>query len=736
MAAMKFYNSRTVPTPDSPEGTYYVKRPDNSDRIDVYIVSNWSVKKLENNDGKIAQLATDSAVLNISQINNKYDYTSSSARAAVTEPNRWIGREIRYKTASGWVNEQFIGNDITNWDDGSLWKTTNGFDNTEQFLYVLTDNENRIVFAILTDGSVYIPKGIPKEVSDQLVDISKALSDTIALLNGFKGSVIEAITRIDARIPVDGSEEYLYVITDSDNKIVLGIKGDGTVEIPKLQNVLNSLIMKLDSRVERVEEMSPVFEDIDYLYAITDSEGKLLLGFNPDGSVEIPHLKGADLTNIMKDVTLLKTLSDKSPLKEIRIPKPNTIPRVYFDGVTLASVTKDDGFPCKMRYVDDAGNYFEKDILLSYQGSSSMNYHKKNFAIDILNRDGSECKIRVGNWVSQDSFHFKANYIDATHYRNVGVCQLYDKMRHTLPAGQVYPFQPPYDRDITSFPNRFPTGALGHIDGFPIELYLNDMYYGIYTWNLKVHRANFDMKKDNQSQILLKQDSEWGMDFYSYRETDWEFKNPSKPNAIAIASIERLFAWLKAVDEVPDQALFEDTYEDYIYVDSLIDYYLILQLFGAYDCVVKNMTLYTMNGTKWYLGIYDLDTTFGLSWDGSRITEASDQGIVDLRNNALLRIIDRWRKEEIKDRFKFLVQDGGVLSPLNVDAHIYDFMCRIGNENYERDFNNWAWVPLPSAVHRPDVIAVTTSNTGYTQLSQWYRDRVSFLASEWGISLK
>ena len=660
----------------------------------------------------LAHIERDNPILNISQTNNKYDYTSATARAAVPASERWSGREIRYKTAEKWINEQFIGDDIADWEDSSLWKEANGFDSTEQYLYVITDSDKKVVLAIRGDGSVEIPKGIPDEVVTRFAEVATQLSD------------------IGNRVPVDAPEKYLYVITDSDKKIVLAIREDGSVEIPK------GIPSEVATQLTALWERAPIDAPEGYLYAITDSVKKVVLAIREDGSVEIPKLKGGDISRVAKDVDLLNAISDKTPASEIRIPRPNTVPRVYFNGVTVAELDPDEPIECEFKYIDDEGNYFEKVILLTLQGSSSLDYHKKNYGFDILNKDGSECSIRVGDWVPQDSFHFKANFIDATHFRNVGICQLYDKMRRTLPAGQVYPFQPPYVRDAASFPNRFPTGALGHIDGFPIELYINDLYHGLYTWNLKVHRANFDMKKGNQYQVLLKQDSDYGMDFYTYRETDWEFKNPKSPDAESVEVAQKIFAWLKSVDEVPNQALFEATHNEYVFLDSLIDYYLTVQLFGATDCIVKNMNLYTLDGKKWYLGIYDMDTTFGLNWNGTKITEAEALGIIDLRNNAFLRIVDRWRKDEIKARFKFLCQDGGVLSPLNVDKHIYDFMSKIGNDNYEKDFDHWAWAPIPSAVYKPQAVPGTTCSTGYTQLAQWYRDRVDYLAREWGVNLQ
>ena len=55
MATMKYFNRNTPPTTGSADGTYYVKRADNQDRIDTYVVSQGVVKKLENSEEKAVQ---------------------------------------------------------------------------------------------------------------------------------------------------------------------------------------------------------------------------------------------------------------------------------------------------------------------------------------------------------------------------------------------------------------------------------------------------------------------------------------------------------------------------------------------------------------------------------------------------------------------------------------------------------------------------------------------------------
>lgn len=66
---------------------------------------------------------TDLTFINLSQINNKYDYTSDAARAAVPTSERFRGKCIAYYTGVEWVNEQFIGETlVSGWGVVTNWR--------------------------------------------------------------------------------------------------------------------------------------------------------------------------------------------------------------------------------------------------------------------------------------------------------------------------------------------------------------------------------------------------------------------------------------------------------------------------------------------------------------------------------------------------------------------------------------------------------------------------------------
>lgn len=64
----------------------------------------------------------DMQIMNLSIINNKYDYSAGTARAAVPVSLRKPGSIISYTTIAGVITEQYIGSDNSNWTTDINWR--------------------------------------------------------------------------------------------------------------------------------------------------------------------------------------------------------------------------------------------------------------------------------------------------------------------------------------------------------------------------------------------------------------------------------------------------------------------------------------------------------------------------------------------------------------------------------------------------------------------------------------
>lgn len=189
-------------------------------------------------------------------------------------------------------------------------------------------------------------------------------------------------------------------------------------------------------------------------------------------------------------------LEDLSNSSDIVLETPNCA-YVNITGVTRMPWSKTETSSMDMHATVDVydmnGHYFQKKVLLNAQGNSSMGFEKKNFAIDFCEDEwlgDKTTSITIGDWVTQDAFHFKAYYLDGFRGTANAGYKLYDQI--------VADHESYVER--AGFENN---GARCYPDGFPCIVYLNGDFYGVFAWNLKKHRTNMNHTKDNPNHIQL-----------------------------------------------------------------------------------------------------------------------------------------------------------------------------------------------------------------------------------------
>ena len=389
----------------------------------------------------------------------------------------------------------------------------------EEFFAVWLDAEDHVLFGIRRDGQIigeiHAVNALKQVVSQLQLDL--------ATLQEKVGTIDASLQELLSVFSIQDNPEYLAVETDADDKVLSATYADGSHYIHKVKS----------------ETIPTEFETIDdvegRMKMETDAENRILSYRDSNGvqhetnmqinnlNVSNLNLQGNSVNNIQDALKAngfdVKTPTDWSESSFIQIPEPR---------FAIINITNIDSMPTSktqnkhafLEFWDMQGNYFKKHAILNAQGNSSMNFVKKNVAIDLCDDEwvGDDTpKVRIGNWVPQDSFHMKAYYTD--FFRGVGpiTYKLYDQIVRT--RGNMYdrPWKKALldmsrisesSKNFTNFhvgdySLLTDTGARCFPDGFPVAVYFKGEFYGLFSFQLKKHRDNYHLDKGTAENVHL-----------------------------------------------------------------------------------------------------------------------------------------------------------------------------------------------------------------------------------------
>lgn len=375
-------------------------------------------------------------------------------------------------------------------------------------------------------------------------------------------------------------------------------------------------------------------------------------------------------------------------------PAIEDIPKVFFVGE--APTTKAQGeLPLTMEYISKSNRIFSY-VTLKVQGDSSAGYAKKNFNLKMFSDEAREEKLKCAfrDWSKTHKYCLKANWIDHTHARNVVGGRLW---------GQIVNSRADYD----SYPSEYRESAnCGAVDGFPVKVYLNGVYQGLYTWNIRKDSSMFNMDDETGTHAALIADANSNVTVWrtlpNIDGTDWTDElNDIVPDAVKSGFRDAYSFVMNSTDEE-----FKANIGQHFYLSSLIDYYIYVYSILMIGGLAKSQTMFTYDGVKFLANIYDMDTTWALTWNGSGfydIETACPSGYTAKtevgQNNLLYERLAYLFVSELKERFFELRQT--VLSDANIINEFERFMDVIPSDLYAEDFAettaNGAFTAIPSA---------------------------------------
>lgn len=385
-------------------------------------------------------------------------------------------------------------------------------------------------------------------------------------------------------------------------------------------------------------------------------------------------------------------------------PEALDMPKVFFNGDKPTNKTS---VYATIEYISKT-EHFKGYVDIKCQGTSSMAYPKKNYTIKMFSDEARSTKLKKDfkGWGKQSKFCLKANYIDHSHARNIIGAKLWDE----IVASRA---------NYTELPELLRTSPRnGAIDGFPIKVYYNNTYEGVYTWNIPKDKWMFNMDDALDNHCVLCGEEYSSGCFRTANASLWS----DEIHDVMPESIKTSFNnFISFVMNSSDNE-FKTNLENYVYVDSLIDYYIFQYVICGLDSMGKNQLFATYDGTKWIATSYDMDSIFGLYWNGQRFVSATYRMQEDYESmtsgrpgNLLYMRMEQLFCDEIKARYAEL--RAGVLSYANIVNEFERFMDIISKDLYAEDLTIYTGIP-------------SGSTNNIQQIRNYTRDRLTYVDTQ------
>ena len=159
----------------------------------------------------------------------------------------------------------------------------------------------------------------------------------------------------------------------------------------------------------------------------------------------------------------------------------------------------------------------------------------------------------------------------------------------------------------------------------------------------------------------------------------------------------------------------DTTVAKYLDWQSAIDYFIFTVLMCGKDMVRKNYLLVTYDGVKWFFSAYDMDSTYGIQWDGKGFDSANGYPFLNDYNHRVMELIYTYKKNELLARYEEIRNT--VMSEDNVALAFSNFINKIPSTVYMEDAKKWPGIP-------------STAANNLAQILNWYRMRVAVLDKE------
>lgn len=594
---------------------------------------------------------------------------------------------------------------------------------------------------------------IPQHQED-LKNISNAIDERLANIKTAPVAVENAAT-LQQRYPngadgifitADTGHKWLWLSgqwTDCGEYQAIGIGNELIDPIKQQQKVDEENIATnyslINQNTAQIKENTTDIQSVEgagaltYVH-ITDQSGNRIADQNGNELIAQKWLVMVDKTLTQSDLPAdAKAVGDAINSATEFKPEKYGIPVLYLWGNNILSL-KDKSKTLQNEVTYKFPKYHVQGTVTKFkvQGSSSAVLPKKNYTLN-LDQDFEA----FSGFGKQHKYVIKANYLDASQSLNVVNAKLWGKVRatHYQVSDALQDNAGNYLTDdngnhiiAETDPQLSIGGNYGAVDGFPIAVYINDQYWGLYTFNIPKDDWMAKMPKQSEERYAIV-DAIWDPQGAFKQETNFKDQMElqfcsTKDSQWAMDSVNSLIRAVMATYDTVDA--FNVAVSPLLDLDSAIDYYIYSVLIDNDDGIFRNYLLQTFGDGKWHFAAYDLDATFGRTPDfGDHMLAKSDtddwrdHGVTfeNVTNaNRLFYQLWKFYKDEILKRTKALIEDP--MSESAVDTAFVDFVRYIPVKAFDAELDVWPYTP-------------NTSVDNVNRIGRWYMQRIAWLRNRY-----
>ena len=413
-----------------------------------------------------------------------------------------------------------------------------------------------------------------------------------------------------------------------------------------------------------------------------------------------------------------------------------TLPKMYLNG-DITNMTAYQTVPMSIEYIspdeERYGQSFNTGIQnnpVKIQGTSSLQYVRKNYTIYLKDEYGADMYYNPygAGSVADYVFCLKADYVESSHANNTGCAKFVNDC--------LYDTKTPMQLDNEN--------CRTAINGFPIEVYMNGEYLGIYNFNhdrYSYQSYGYDYKRypnllvyeinsnSNTSAGAFyrygdNEESSAGVTELAYYKRDFNLIYGNRTaDSDTYSEIKTLVEWVS----VAEQDLFRETISEHFNTEYLFRYFLMVLLIGAVDSLGKNLKIMTIDGRVWYPTFYDMDTVLGIDNTGYLTIPPDveiESGSYNTSNSNLWNKVWNFFRQELKDEWAAMRQGRFTLD--NLMDYIYNQQISVIPAKYYNDDAEVKYLQFGS------LYTYCCHGNKEHQIRRWLRERIAYVDSMLG----